>query len=112
MRPQTVEQIARAFTDKDVVAILLRVGRAAVARDAARRSDDARPDEFAAGHHDVALACPTFRAEHAPQLGLRNPIDRQLVARLSHVLERAGGGEVTVPRKVTLRQDDWLRGIT
>src|SRR5881296_1027045 len=38
-------------------------------------------------------------------------MDRQLVARLGHVVERAGCGEVGISREVTLRQDDVLRGI-
>src|SRR5206468_4584228 len=99
------------LTDEDVAAILLRVGRATITRDAARRSDDARPNEFAAGHHDVALSRPAFRAQHAPRFRLRNPIDGQLIARLGHVVERAAGGEVRIAREVTLRQDDVLRGI-
>src|SRR2546422_10075492 len=38
-------------------------------------------------------------------------MDRQLVARLGHIVERTASGEVGIARKVTLRQDDVLRGI-
>ena len=48
---------------------------------------DARTDQFAARHDDVAFARPTFGAEHTPQFGLRNPIDRQLIARVGHIVE-------------------------
>src|SRR5207245_3638554 len=50
---QAVEQVACALTDEEVAAIVLRVGRAAVTRDAARRSDADRADEFAAGQYAV-----------------------------------------------------------
>ena len=50
-------------------------------------------DEFAAGHHDVALSGPTFRAQHTPRLRLRDGVDWQLVAGLRHVVEWAARGE-------------------
>src|SRR5947208_16753505 len=38
-------------------------------------------------------------------------MDRQLVARLGHIVERTASEEVGIARKVTLRQDDVLRRI-
>src|SRR5437667_4049572 len=38
-------------------------------------------------------------------------MDRQLVARLGHIVERTASEEVGIARKVTLRQDNVLRGI-
>ena len=59
-------------TPAAVAAMLALYGAVALAEQTARSTVDRI--------HDVALARPAFRTEHAPQLWLRNPIDRQLVA--------------------------------
>src|SRR5262245_5471933 len=38
-------------------------------------------------------------------------MNRQLVTRLSHVVERTARGQVRIAREITLRKDDVLRGI-
>ena len=39
-------------------------------------------------HDNIALACPTFGPQHSPRFRLGNAVDRQLIARFRHIIQR------------------------
>ena len=108
---ESIEQVPGAFADEDVVAILRRIGAAAITGDTAGCGDDTGADEFAARHVDVPLTCPALGAHHAPRFRRGDGIHRQLIAGLRHVIDRTARRERFVAREIAGGQNNVLGGI-